>query len=101
MYTVLQSGAFKEWVSGLKDARARARIAARVRRAELGNFDDSKSVGGGVSEMRIDHGPGYRLYFTVRGQSLILLLCGGDKRTQVTDIRRAQQMLSELKRDFT
>ena len=101
MYTVLQSGAFKEWVSGLKDARARARIAARVRRAELGNFGDSKSVGGGVSEMRIDHGPGYRLYFTVRGQSLILLLCGGDKRTQVTDIRRAQQMLSELKRDFT
>ena len=101
MYTVLQSGAFKEWVSGLKDARARARIAARVRRAELGNFGDSKSVGSGVSEMRIDHGPGYRLYFTVRGQSLILLLCGGDKRTQVTDIRRAQQMLSELKRDFT
>ena len=101
MYTVLQSGALKEWVSGLKDARARARIAARVRRAELGNFGDSKSVGGGVSEMRIDHGPGYRLYFTVRGQSLILLLCGGDKRTQVTDIRRAQQMLSELKRDFT
>ena len=101
MYTVLQSGAFKEWVSGLKDARARARIAARVRRAELGNFGDSKSVGGGVSEMRIDHGPGYRLYFTVRGQSLILLLCGGDTRTQVTDIRRAQQMLSELKRDFT
>ena len=88
-------------VSGPKDARARARIAARVRRAELGNFGDSKSVGGGVSEMRIDHGPGYRLYFTVRGQSLILLLCGGDKRTQVTDIRRAQQMLSELKRDFT
>jgi len=101
MYTVLQSGAFKEWVSGLKDARARARVAARVRRVELGNFGDSKSVGAGVSEMRIDHGPGYRLYFTVRDQSLILLLCGGDKRTQVSDIRRAQRMVSELKRDST
>ena len=101
MYTVLQSGAFKEWVSGLKDARARARVAARVRRVELGNFGDSKSVGAGVSEMRIDHGPGYRLYFTVRDQSLILLLCGGDKRTQVSDIRRAQRMVGELRRDFT
>jgi putative addiction module killer protein len=81
--------------------RARARVAARVRRVELGNFGDSKSVGAGVSEMRIDHGPGYRLYFTVRDQSLILLLCGGDKRTQVSDIRRAQRMVSELKRDST
>jgi len=101
MYTVLQSAAFKEWVSGLKDDRARARIAARVRRAELGNLGDAKSVGGGVSEMRIDQGPGYRLYFTVREQTLILLLCGGDKRTQVSDIRRAQRMVGELRRDFT
>ena len=96
MYTVLQSGTFKEWLAGLKDAQARARIIARIRRVELGNLGDTKTVGKGVSEMRIDYGPGYRLYFSMRDQVLILLLCGGDKRTQGNDIKRAQRMVREL-----
>ena len=96
MYTVLQSGTFKEWLAGLKDAQARARIIARIRRVELGNLGDTKTVGKGVSEMRVDYGPGYRLYFSMRDQVLILLLCGGDKRTQGNDIKRAQRMVREL-----
>jgi putative addiction module killer protein len=66
MYTVVQSGTFRDWLGGLRDVQARARINARIRRAELGNLGDVKSVGLGVSEMRIDHGPGYRVYFTQR-----------------------------------
>lgn len=96
MYTVLQSSMFREWLAGLKDAQARARINARIRRAELGNLGDTKAIGGGVSEMRIDHGPGYRLYFSIRDQVFIVLLCGGDKRTQGTDIKRAQRLAREL-----
>lgn len=96
MYTVLQSGTFKEWLAGLKDAQARARINARIRRAELGNLGDTKAVGRGVSEMRIDYGPGYRIYFSIRDQVLILLLCGGDKRAQANDIKRAQRLVREL-----
>jgi putative addiction module killer protein len=96
MYTVLQSGTFKEWLAGLKDAQARARINARIRRAELGNLGDTKAVGRGVSEMRIDYGPGYRLYFSIRNQVLVVLLCGGDKRTQGNDIKRAQRIVREL-----
>ena len=96
MFTVIQSKTFEKWVSGLRDAQARARINVRIRRAELGNLGDAPSVGKGVSEMRIDHGPGYRVYFTQRGTALILLLCGGDKRTQARDIKRAQQMVEDL-----
>jgi putative addiction module killer protein len=96
MYTVLQSRTFKEWLAGLKDAQARARINARVRRVELGNLGDTKTVGRGVSEMRIDYGPEYRLYFSIRDRVLILLLCGGDKRTQANDIKRAQRIVREL-----
>lgn len=96
MFTVLQTEEFKEWSAGLRDPKARARIDARIRRAELGNLGDFKPVGGSVSEIRIDYGPGYRLYFTRRGLELIVLLCGGDKRTQAADIKRAQKMVTEL-----
>jgi putative addiction module killer protein len=84
------------WLAGLRDVLARARINARIRRAELGNLGDVKSVGLGVSEIRIDHGPGYRVYFTQRDQMLIVLLCGGDKRTQASDIKRSQRMARQL-----
>lgn len=96
MFTVLQTEEFKEWSVGLRDLKARTRIDARIRRAEMGNLGDVRSVGDGVSEMRIDYGPGYRLYFTRRGLELIVLLCGGDKRTQAADIKRAQKILEEL-----
>ena len=96
MYTVLQSGTFRDWLARLRDGQARARINARIRRAELGNLGDVKTLGSGVSELRIDYGPGYRVYFTQRDQVVILLLCGGDKRTQTADIKRAQRMASQI-----
>nr|WP_041756904.1 type II toxin-antitoxin system RelE/ParE family toxin [Bradyrhizobium sp. ORS 278] len=92
MLEIRQTNEFKEWLLGLRDARAKARIAARIARAEAGNLGDSKPVGGGVSEMRIDHGPGYRVYFHQKGKILVILLCGGDKSTQRSDIRRAQEL---------
>ncbi len=96
MFTVSQSATFSKWMSGLRDDQARGRITLRIRRAELGNLGDTRSVGKGVSEMKIDYGPGYRVYYTRRGQALILLLCGGDKDTQARDIKRAQQMVGDL-----
>lgn len=96
MFTVLRTDEFKEWVAGLRDLKARARIDARIRRAEMGNLGDVKPVGDGVSEMRIDYGPGYRLYFTRRGLELIVLLCGGDKSTQTADIKRARKIAMEV-----
>jgi putative addiction module killer protein len=81
---------FREWLEGLRDRQARARIRVRLNRIRLGNFGDSKSVGGGVSELRIPHGPGYRVYFGRRGNTVVILLYGGDKKTQTKDIARAQ-----------
>lgn len=95
MFTVQQTSTFAEWLEGLADPIARKRIA-RIVRVEAGNFGDVKSVGGKVSELRVDVGPGYRVYFTRRGQELILLLCGGDKWTQSGDIAEAKAMLAEL-----
>lgn len=89
MLEVLQSATYREWFDGLRDREARARIDARIRRLSLGNAGDVKPVGGGVSEVRIDYGPGYRVYYQQRGPLLVVLLCGGDKRTQNSDIRRA------------
>jgi putative addiction module killer protein len=89
---VKESQAFSEWMRHLRDARAVAKIAARIDRLRYGNPGDVKHVGGGIVEMRIDHGPGYRVYFTRRGPSIVLLLCGGDKRTQQQDILRAQRL---------
>jgi len=96
VYAVLQTQAFQDWLDALRDRRAQARIAARIRLAEAGNLGDWKPVGGEVSEMRIDFGPGYRLYFARRGSLLIVMLAGGDKSSQSRDIRRAQRLLKEL-----
>jgi len=96
MYTVLRSDAFHKWLSKLKDAKGKARIVARIRSAELGNLGDIKSVGDGISEMRIHYGPGYRVYFTRRGRLLILLLIGGDKSSQKRDIKKAKALLDTL-----
>ena len=99
MYTLLRSSEFDEWLAGLKDAKGKARILARLRSAELGNLGDVRPAGRGLSEMRIDVGPGYRVYFTGRGRSLVFLLVGGDKSTQKRDIKRAQAMARALKED--
>lgn len=87
---------FQEWLDGLRDPKAQVRIAARLRMVEAGNLGDGKSLGEGVSEMRVDTGPGYRLYFTRRGNLIIVMLGGGDKTTQARDIRRARQAAKEL-----
>jgi putative addiction module killer protein len=89
MLQVAQSVTFKAWFESLSDRRAQLRIGARIRRLSLGNPGDAKPVGSGVSEMRIHYGPGYRIYFMRRGRMLVVLLCGGDKRTQDADIKRA------------
>lgn len=89
MFEILKSTTFDRWLAGLKDRQAKARVEARIRRLSLGNPGDVKPVGSGVSEMRIDYGPGYRVYFTQRGPIVIVILCGGDKRTQNADIERA------------
>lgn len=96
MYTLRLTQEFQDWLDALKDLRAQMRIVARLRLAEAGSLGDWKTVGGEVSEMRVDVGPGYRLYFTRRGNLLIIMLAGGDKSTQRRDIRRAQQILKEL-----
>ena len=95
MIEVHQSGAFETWLRRLKDDNAVARIVARIRRMEQGNLGDAKSVGSGVMELRIDYGPGYRVYYVQRGAEVVILLCGGDKRTQQRDIKRAHAMARE------
>ena len=89
MFEVRQSSIYRDWFDRLRDRQARARIDARISRLLMGNAGDAKSVGSGVSELRIDYGPGYRVYFSRKGKTIILLLCGGDKRTQQADIERA------------
>jgi putative addiction module killer protein len=97
MTEVRQTQTFADWLADLKDERARAKITVRIRRLSLGNPGDVKPVGEGVSELRIDCGPGYRLYFVRRGAQLIVLLCGGDKTTQARDIETAKSMAKQLK----
>lgn len=99
MFTVQLTSQFEEWLDQLDDRRAQVRIAARLRQAEAGNLGDWKSIGGEISEMRVNFGPGYRLYFTRRGKVLIVMLAGGDKSSQATDIRRAKRMLEQLELD--
>jgi putative addiction module killer protein len=93
---VRQTQAYARWFEGLRDPRARARVLARVRRLSLGNPGDAKPVGGGVSELRIDYGPGYRVYFVQRGPATAILLAGGDKRTQERDIKLAVRLARGL-----
>jgi putative addiction module killer protein len=96
MIEVRQTDEYAEWFKRLKDRQARARINTRIRRLSLGNLGDVKSVGQGVSELRIDYGPGYRVYFVQRGETLVILLAGGDKRTQERDIKIALDLAREL-----
>jgi len=89
---IRQTELFARWFAGLRDSQARRRIQARIDRLQIGNAGDAKPIGGGVSEMRIDYGPGYRVYFVQRGRTLIILLAGGDKRTQRQDIATARAL---------
>ncbi|MBK5274893.1 MAG: type II toxin-antitoxin system RelE/ParE family toxin [Desulfuromonadales bacterium] len=91
-----KSDEFDAWFAGMKDYVGKAQIALRLDRATKGNFGDCEPVGGGVSEMRIHYGPGYRVYFTRRDTVIYLLLLGGDKSTQRRDIKRAMEMASKL-----
>jgi putative addiction module killer protein len=90
-----QTETFRKWRIRLKDERARALIASRLDRLAYGNAGDVKPVGQGISELRIDYGPGYRVYFQKRGNIIIILLCGGDKRTQAKDIQTAKRLAAE------
>jgi putative addiction module killer protein len=92
---VRQTGIFSDWLHRLRDEKARSRILIRIRRLSLGNFGDVKPVGDGVSELRIDYGPGYRVYLHRRGSLLVLLLAGGTKKTQSTDIAKAKKLAKE------
>lgn len=96
MFDVRQTEMFADWLETLADHRAASKIAQRIVRLQSGLFGDVKPIGNGLSELRIDHGPGYRVYFLQRGRVVIILLCGGDKRTQTRDISRAKALAEEL-----
>jgi len=93
---VRQTERYAKWFASLRDRQARARIDARIRRLSLGNPGDAQPVGEGVSELRIDYGPGYRVYFARRGDKVVILLAGGDKRTQRRDIKLAIELARRL-----
>jgi len=95
-YDLVQTEIFSTWRKNLQDARARQRIQARMDRAISGNFGDWKTESGEVKAMRIDYGPGYRLYYVIRDKKIIFLLCGGDKRTQPADIKKAVELAREV-----
>ena len=95
MIELKQTEVFRNWRMKLKDERVRGLIASRLDRLAFGNAGDVKPIGHGLSELRIDYGPGYRVYFQRRGNTIIVLLCGGDKRTQDRDIRMAKQLAAE------
>lgn len=95
-YLIQQTDTFSHWLRALRDLKAKTAILRRLGRTQAGNLGDVKSVGDGVSEMRVDVGPGYRLYFTRRGDMLILLLCGGDKASQSRDIMLAKRLAGEI-----
>jgi putative addiction module killer protein len=96
MFEVEKTDAFLKWLRGLNDVRAIARIQIRIDRLSLGSLGDVKAVGEGISEMRIDYGPGYRVYFKKTGKHIVLLLCGGNKSSQAADIKAAKQMAKDL-----
>ncbi len=99
MFTVRLTQELQDWLDSVRDRRAQIRIVARLRLVEAGSLGDWKSVGGALSEMRVDYGPGYRLYFTRRDRLLIIVLAGGDKSSQARDIQRAKRLLGELELD--
>jgi putative addiction module killer protein len=92
MVLIRKTNLFMKWLTGLRDQKAIARIQIRIDRLALGNPGDVRPVGSGISEMRIDYGPGYRVYFSQRGSDLVILLCGGDKTTQTSDIEKAKRV---------
>ena len=96
MIEICKTEYFAKWLDGLRDIRARARVLARIQRLACGNSGDAKPVGEGVSEMRIDYGPGYRVYYKRQGKHLIVLLAGGDKKNQKRDIEKALRLAREL-----
>ena len=96
MIEVRQTDEFRTWLRRLKDDNAVAPIVARIRRMERGNPGDTRSVGSGVMEIRVDYGPGYRVYYVPRGATLVILLCAGDKRTQMQDVERAHAMARDI-----
>lgn len=97
-FRLLETSVFADWLGSLRDRRAMAKIVDRLKRASNGNFGDHKSVKGGVFEMRIDTGSGYRVYYFQRGKELVILLCGGDKRTQDADVAEAKRLKEEIER---
>lgn len=96
MFEIRKTETFARWLDGLHDMRARARVQVRIERLAAGNPGDIRPVGGGVSELRIDYGPGYRLYFKYVGREIVILLAGGDKSTQSADIRTALRLARNL-----
>ena len=97
-FQLVETARFADWLGSLRDRRATAKIVDRLKRSSNGNFGDWKSAGGGIFEMRIDYGPGYRVYYFQRGKELVILLCGGDKRTQDADIAEAKRLKEEIER---
>ena len=96
MPTIKRTDEFSIWLRNLRDVRARAKVIARIERLGLGNPGDVTPVGDGISEMRLHYGPGYRIYYIQRGEEIVVLLCGGDKSSQDSDIRAAKKLASEL-----
>ena len=96
MIGIRKTDVFAKWLANLKDARAKARILVRIDRMQTGNFGDVTPVGQGVSELRIFHGPGYRIYFVQRGSDIVILLNGGDKSSQKKDITRAKELAKQI-----
>jgi putative addiction module killer protein len=96
MYEIRKTDTYAQWFDGLRDIHSRARVQARIERLATGNPGDVKPVGEAVSELRIDYGPGYRVYYTMRGRTMIILLAGGDKRTQTADIKTALRLARNL-----
>lgn len=92
MLEVVESSSYKTWFASLRDLHVRARIDARIRRLALGNPGQHRALNDGISELKIDVGPGYRVYYAQRGRTLVILLCGGDKSTQQADIRKARRI---------
>ena len=95
-FDVKETDIFKKWIKALKDKTARSIINVRIRRLSLGNKGDTTPLGDSISELRIDFGPGYRVYYTQIGNSLVILLCGGDKSSQEKDIKKARRIASKL-----